>query len=176
MRKSVFLPNGNNKSTFQLEGDAPAAFPLKRSYIKNEEKLSKERGTLKMMQIRFFFLLLIMLVCDPNLFAQHFENKISTTICVTKIEKQQKYYIITALDGDEYVVVVSKHHKKTESSVKLRPNRCYTMCLIPYLKDNIVPTEGLRYTIRIDGDDVLVPLRGRNIYFVSNLFGLYLTP
>ena len=46
MRKNVFLPNGNNKSTFQLEGDAPAAFPLKRSYIKNEEKLSKERGTL----------------------------------------------------------------------------------------------------------------------------------
>ena len=122
------------------------------------------------------FFLLIMLVCVPNLFAQYFDNNISTTICVTKIEKQQKYYIITALDGDEYVVIVSKHHKKTENSVKLRPNRCYTMCLIPYLKDNLVPTEGLRYTIRIDGDDVLVPLRGRNIYFVSNLFGLYLIP
>jgi len=117
-----------------------------------------------------------MLVCNPHLFAQHFENTISTTICVTKIEKQQKYYIITALDGDEYVVIVSKYKKKPESSVKLRLHRCYTMCLIPYLKDNIVPTEGLRYTICIDGDDVLVPLRGRNIYFVSNLFGLYLTP
>lgn len=128
-----------------------------------------------MMQIRLLFLL-IMLVCASNLFAQHFENKISTTICVTKIEKQQKYYIITALDGDEYVVLVSKHHKKIEGSVKLRLNRCYTMCLIPYLKDNIVPTEGLRYTIRIEGDDVLVPLRGKNIYFVSNLFGLYLAP
>ena len=47
MRKNVFLPNGNNKSTFQPEGAAPAASSLKSSYIKNEEKLSKERGTLK---------------------------------------------------------------------------------------------------------------------------------
>jgi len=47
MRKNVFLPNGNNKSTFQPEGTAPAASSLKSSYIKNEEKLSKERGTLK---------------------------------------------------------------------------------------------------------------------------------
>ena len=46
MRKNVFLPNGNNKSTFQPEGTAPAASSLKSSYIKNEEKLSKERGTL----------------------------------------------------------------------------------------------------------------------------------
>ena len=46
MRKNVFLPNGNNKSTFQPEGAAPAASSLKSSYIKNEEKLSKERGTL----------------------------------------------------------------------------------------------------------------------------------
>ena len=46
MRKNVFLPNGNNKSTFQPEGVAPAASSLKSSYIKNEEKLSKERGTL----------------------------------------------------------------------------------------------------------------------------------
>jgi len=45
--KNVFLPNGNNKSTFQPEGTAPAASSLKSSYIKNEEKLSKERGTLK---------------------------------------------------------------------------------------------------------------------------------
>jgi len=44
--KKVFLPNGNNKSTFQPEGAAPAASSLKSSYIKNEEKLSKERGTL----------------------------------------------------------------------------------------------------------------------------------
>jgi hypothetical protein len=48
MRKNVFLPNGNNKSTFQPEGAAPATSSLKSSYIKNEEKLSKERGTLKM--------------------------------------------------------------------------------------------------------------------------------
>lgn len=47
MRKNVFLPNGNNKSTFQPEGAAPATSSLKSSYIKNEEKLSKERGTLK---------------------------------------------------------------------------------------------------------------------------------
>lgn len=46
MRKNVFLPNGNNKSTFQPEGAAPAASALKSSYIKNEKKLSKERGTL----------------------------------------------------------------------------------------------------------------------------------
>ena len=46
MRKNVFLPNGNNKSTFQPKGAAPAAPSLKSSYIKNEEKLSKERGTL----------------------------------------------------------------------------------------------------------------------------------
>ncbi|MCR4877743.1 MAG: hypothetical protein K5901_00325, partial [Bacteroidales bacterium] len=44
--KKVFLPSGNNKSTFQPEGAAPAASSLKSSYIKNEEKLSKERGTL----------------------------------------------------------------------------------------------------------------------------------
>ena len=47
MRKNVFLPNGNNKSTFQPEGAAPATSSLKSSYIKDEEKLSKERGTLK---------------------------------------------------------------------------------------------------------------------------------
>ena len=47
MRKSVFLPNGNNKLTFQTEGAAPAASSLKSSYISNEEKLSKERGALK---------------------------------------------------------------------------------------------------------------------------------
>ena len=46
MIKNV-LPNGNNKSTFQPEGAAPAASSLKSSYIKSEEKLSKERGTLK---------------------------------------------------------------------------------------------------------------------------------
>ena len=46
MRKNVFLPNGNNKLTFQPEGAAPAASSLKSSYIKNEEKLSKERRTL----------------------------------------------------------------------------------------------------------------------------------
>ena len=46
MRKNVFLPNGNNKSTFQPEGAASAASSLKSSYIKNEEKLSKERWTL----------------------------------------------------------------------------------------------------------------------------------
>ena len=51
MRKNVFLPNGNNKSTFQPEGAAPAASSLKSSYIKNEEKLSKERGTLNYMHI-----------------------------------------------------------------------------------------------------------------------------
>ena len=50
MRKNVFLPNGNNKSTFQPEGAAPAASSLKSNYIKNEEKLSKERGTLKNIQ------------------------------------------------------------------------------------------------------------------------------
>lgn len=48
MRKNVFLLNGNNKSTFQPEGAAPAASSLKSSYIKNEEKLSKERGTLNL--------------------------------------------------------------------------------------------------------------------------------
>ena len=42
-----FCRTENNKSTFQPEGAAPAASSLKSSYIKNEEKLSKERGTLK---------------------------------------------------------------------------------------------------------------------------------
>ncbi len=41
-----FCRTGNNKSTFQPEGAAPAASSLKSSYFKNEEKLSKERGTL----------------------------------------------------------------------------------------------------------------------------------
>ena len=42
-----FCRTENNKSTFQPEGAAPATSSLKSSYIKNEEKLSKERGTLK---------------------------------------------------------------------------------------------------------------------------------
>jgi hypothetical protein len=49
MRKNVFCRTENNKSTFQPEGAAPAASSLKSSYIKNEEKLSKERGTLNLL-------------------------------------------------------------------------------------------------------------------------------
>ena len=45
--KSKVCRTENNKSTFQPEGAAPAASSLKSSYIKNEEKLSKGRGTLK---------------------------------------------------------------------------------------------------------------------------------
>ncbi len=48
MRKSVFLPMRKNRLTFQIEGAAPAVSSLKSSYIKNEEKLSNERGTLNL--------------------------------------------------------------------------------------------------------------------------------
>ena len=46
MRKSVILPNGKNKSLFNLEKVALAASPLKSNYIKNEEKLSNDWGVL----------------------------------------------------------------------------------------------------------------------------------
>ena len=111
----------------------------------------------------------------PSLFAQYDEKAISSTIYVSKIEKQQKYYIITALDGDEYIVIVSKRHKKINNSVKLTPCNYYFLHLVPCLENDVVPTMGLRYVIRINGDEVKVPLRGRNIYVVPNLFGLFLS-
>ena len=46
MKKSVILPNGKNKSLFNLENVAPAVSPLKSNYIKNEEKLSNDWGVL----------------------------------------------------------------------------------------------------------------------------------
>jgi len=40
-----------NRLTFQIEGAAPAVSSLKSSYIKNEEKLFNERGTLKLLVV-----------------------------------------------------------------------------------------------------------------------------
>lgn len=128
------------------------------------------------MKTKFAILLILQLFVVHNLLAQYVEKETITTVHIVEIEKQQKHYIITALDGDEYIVIVSKRHKKVNNSVKITPGNYYNMRIIPCLKNDVVPAMGLRYVIRINGDEIKVPIRGKNIYIAPNLYGLFLTP
>jgi hypothetical protein len=128
------------------------------------------------MKTKSAIFLLIQLFVVSSLFAQYVEKETTTTVHIVEIEKQQKHYIITALDGDEYIVIISKRHKKINNSVKITPGNYYDMRLIPCLKNDVIPTMGLRYVIRINGNEVKVPMRGKNIYIAPNLYGLFLTP
>ena len=128
------------------------------------------------MKTKFSFFLLVQLFIVPDLFAQYVEKEILSTISIVEIDKQKNYYIITALDSDDYIVIVSKRHRKINGSVKIKIGNYYNLRLIPCLKNDVVPTQGLRYVIRINDDEVRVPLQGKNIYIVPNLKGLFLIP
>ncbi|MBO7491037.1 MAG: hypothetical protein J6T59_01195 [Bacteroidales bacterium] len=124
------------------------------------------------MSIKVVIKLTTLMFCSIQTFSQN-DNTFAKNVYVTDVEKQKNYYIITALVDNEYIVVVSKNHKKVKGSSKLCNNNYYELLLKPYFDHNIIPQNGLRYVIHIQKDEIIVPLRGNNIYFALNLYGLY---
>jgi hypothetical protein len=95
---------------------------------------------------------------------------------IKKIKKIKNVYLIFALkDGKKYEIVSPKGGKP-DNCEKIVNGEKYYLVLIPYFKNN----DFSRFTVtHIEIKGTVIPIEidvDNNIYFTSNLSGLYYTP
>jgi hypothetical protein len=108
-------------------------------------------------------------------------RSISKEFKVIKIKKIKNGFILNLHDekNDKWFSVVSVKYKgEIKNCSKLKTGRNYFFTIQKFYKNDIIPNIGLKFRVTINGIEMIVPSESwtGNVYFSSDLKGLYLCP